>query len=182
MIIVITGSPLSGKTTLLKKLSDRGIKVFHADSYVNEIYKAGNIGYEKIKNEFGKRFVNDISVDKRELAKYITDSNENLNKLNDLIHPLIKDYLNGKDNFVAELPIISSSSTNFEFDKIILVKASDNTIKNRFLSKNIMNPKFITKIINDWNNEEISFDYVVDTTNDIDEQDISNIIDILNGK
>ncbi len=182
MIIVLTGSPFSGKTTLLKELSKNGVKIFHADIYIKKIYKANEKGYELIKNEFGSNFVNDKEVDKRKLAEFIVEDDSNLTKLNELIHPLIKEYLDGKDNFVAELPIVTNSSIKFNYDKLILVKASDDSLQERFFKKNIMNQSFIEKIIKDWNNEKISFDYVVDTTNDIKEEDISNIINMLNEK
>ncbi len=42
MIIVLVGSPLAGKTTLLNKLKEKGVKVFHSDSFVNQIYKKDN--------------------------------------------------------------------------------------------------------------------------------------------
>jgi dephospho-CoA kinase len=68
MIIAIIGSPLAGKTHLLKELSNRGIKVFSADTYVKQIYQVGQPGYIVIKEELGEEFVNDEGVDKKRLA------------------------------------------------------------------------------------------------------------------
>ncbi len=181
MIIVLVGSPLSGKTTLLKKLQDRGMKVFSADSYVKNIYKVGNDGYEVIKNNLGKEFVTDTEVNKRLLAQWASEE-DNLNKLNELIHPLIFNYLEGKDGYIAELPIITNSPIKFNYDKLVLVKANDEVITNRFLKTNLRNPDFIKKILDDWNVEKIKFDYVVDSTNDIQENDIDNIIRLVNEK
>ncbi len=180
MIIVLVGSPLSGKTTLLKELQKKGVPVFQADSYITSIYKKGEIGYEIIKKEIGNEFVGPDFVNKRLLAEWTVEG-ENLNKLNFLIHPLIKEYLKGKDNFVAELPILTNSPIKFSYDKIVLVKASDDEIKKRFSNTNIKNPEFIKRIIKDWN-KEMNFDYVVDTTNNIDLSSIDNIIKLLDGK
>ena len=180
MIIALIGSPLSGKTTLLKEIKNKDIPVFQADSYITSIYKKGEIGYELIKKNIGMEFVDENFVNKRALAKW-TAEGDNLNKLNCLIHPLIKEYLDGKDNFVAELPILTNSPIKFNYDKIILVKASKEVIEERFNNSNIKNPEFIKRIIKDWD-KEMNFDYVIDTTNNINLDDINNIISMLNEK
>lgn len=181
MIIAIIGSPLSGKTSVLKELQEHGVPVFHTDSYITEIYKRGNEGYELIKNELGQEFVNEDSVNRRRLAEWASED-DNLNRLNELIHPLIKNYLEGKDDYVAEIPIISTSPIKFNYDKIVLVKASKEVINERFNKKNLMNPKFINQIVEDWNTSNQDFDFVVDTTNGVNHDDIHYIIDMLHGK
>lgn len=180
MIVVLIGSPLSGKTSLLKELSIKGVKVFSADTFINQIYKPGKIGYIKIKEELGKDFVNELGVDKRLLAIWATNE-DNLKRLNELIHPLIKEYLDGKDGFVAELPIVTNSPIKFKYDKLVLVRASAKTIESRFLESDFSDKSFIKKIISDWNND-IDADLIVDTTNGIEEKDISNIIKLLDEK
>lgn len=179
MIIALIGSPLAGKTTLLKELQKNNIKIFSADLYIKNIYKVGQEGYEIIKNEIGKEFVNENEVDRKKLSEWAIVS-DNLKKLNELIHPLIKKYLDGKDNFVAELPILTNSYIKFKYDKVILVKASPETIVKRFEKANIKNPLFITKILKDWENLDFPFDFIVDTTNNIKKEDIINIIKLIN--
>ncbi len=179
MIIAIVGAPLSGKTTLLKRLQENGARVFSADSFVAGIYKQGQEGYELIKEQLGEEFVNPNEVNRRAVAEWIAEDESNLNKLNEMIHPLIFNYLEGKDNFIAELPIVSNSHIKFKYDKLLLVKANDETMIERFNNSKLRNPEFIKKIIEDWNNE-IDYDIVVDTTNGIKEEDISNIIKLIN--
>ncbi len=180
MIIAIVGAPLSGKTTVLKRLQEKGMRVFSADSHVTKIYKAGEEGYNLIKDTLGSEFVNEEQVDRRMLAEWASEG-DNLTKLNEMIHPLIYNYLDDKDNFIGEMPIISNSPIKFKYDKIVLVRANEETIMDRFSKTNLRNPEFIKKIIEDWN-KDIEYDYIVDTTNGIQETDIENIINILNGK
>jgi len=180
MIIALIGSPLSGKTTLLKKLQAKNVRVFHTDSFISKIYEKDKEGYKIISEQLGKDFVNEERVNRRNLAKWACEG-DNLKRLNELIHPIVNNYLKDKDNFVAELPILSNSPVNFKYDKVVLVKASPETIKKRFENSRIKNPMFIDKIIKDWNTN-IEFDFVVDTTNDINDEDINNIIKLLNGK
>ncbi|NQX83400.1 MAG: dephospho-CoA kinase [Mycoplasmataceae bacterium] len=146
MIIVLVGSPLSGKTTLLKELQKKDIKVFSADSFITKIYKSKQKGYEIIKKELGEKFVNDKQVNKRLLAEWVSIEG-NLQILNELIHPIIYEYLNKKDNFVAELPILTNSPIKFNYDKLILVKASSEIITKRFYKAKLTNPNFIKKFL-----------------------------------
>ena len=162
MIIALIGSPLAGKTVLLKKLQEKGVRVFHADSFITKIYEKGQKGYDVIEKNLGKEFVNEERVNKRALAEWACED-DNLKRLNEIIHPLVKEHLEGKDNFVAELPILSNSPVKFNYDKISLVKASTEEIKKRFQNSKIQNPIFINKIIDDWNTD-IDFDFIVETT------------------
>ncbi len=180
MIIALVGSPLSGKTTVLKKLQEKGMRVFSADSHITQIYKVGNEGYELIKEQLGEDFINEQSVDRRALAEWASLEG-NLEKLNEMIHPLIFNHLENKDDFIAELPIITNSPVKFKYDKLVLVKADDETIINRFAKTQLRNPEFIKKIIKDWNND-VEYDFVIDTTNDVQETDINNIINMINEK
>ncbi|BDV03158.1 dephospho-CoA kinase [Candidatus Hepatoplasma crinochetorum] len=174
MIIVLVGSPFSGKTTVLKKLQENNIKVFHADSFVRKIYTKDHEGYFLIKKYFGDQFVNEKEVDRKKLGLFVTKDKEQLQKLNEIIHPVIKNYLENKDNYVAELPIISSSPIRFKYDKLILIKADKKEIIKRAKDNKAYYP-FIEEMINKWDNLSVKFDYVIDTTNNIKNKDIEYI-------
>lgn len=148
MKIVLIGSPLSGKTTILKELKGKNIPIFSADTFIHEIYKKGNTGYDLIKKEFGNEFLNDDSVNRKAISNKIVKDHNFLLRLNELIHPLIKDYLDGKDGYVAELPIINNSSVSFKYDKIVLVTCSEDELKRRFEKKvKNINHEFIDHLI-----------------------------------
>ncbi len=174
MRVVLIGMPFAGKTTLLKKLQDEGVKVFHADSFINKEYLVNGKGYEIIKEWFDPSFITPKAVNKKILAKWVLQNPDNLIRLDELIHPIIKDHLVGKDDYVAELPIISNSPIKFEFDKIILIKASKETICKRMINKG-QNPDFLQSMVDKWDNN-IAFDYVVDTTNGISDDTVQEII------
>jgi len=69
MIIALIGSQLSGKTTLLKKLQAKNVRVFHTDSFISKIYEKDKEGYKIISEQLGKDFVNEERVNRRNLAK-----------------------------------------------------------------------------------------------------------------
>lgn len=180
MKIVLIGSPGAGKTTLLKKLQQKNVNVFHADSYVNQIYKKGNIGYDVIKKEFGDEFVNDLKVDKLKLGNFLSKNPNLIEKLNQIIFPLIKNYLKGKDNFVAELPIINNSNIKFDYDFVVLVCADENVIYDRLSKNKKIEREFVKNMVKNWDNNKHEFDLVVDTSSGINDIDIKKIVEKLN--
>lgn len=178
MKIILVGSPLSGKTTILKKLKEMNIPIFNADSYVhNHLYKINQPGYLLIKERFGSEFVNDKEVDRKKLAFLMIQSKENLKQLNELIHPLVKDYFNSiKGNVVAEIPLVVFSSLNFQYDKIVLVKCSKEELINRFNNTNRkINTDFIEEMISKWNNS-IKYDFVIDTTHGVTDKTLEEFV------
>ncbi len=179
MILVLVGSPGSGKTTILKKLSEKGVKIFHTDSFINKIYKKDEIGYKKIKEHYGEKFLHENGVDKKKLGDFLSKNIKEINNLNKIIFPLIKEHLKEKDNFVAELPIAISPNTNFDYDKVIFITAKDEIIKKRLEQNEKINNLFINEIVNFWKNKEIKFDYKIDTTNGIKDSEIEKIINLL---
>ncbi len=178
MKIVLVGSPLSGKTTILKKLKEMNINVFNADSYVhNHLYKINQPGYLLIKERFGPEYVNTNEVDRKKLSLLMIQSKENLKLLNELIHPLVMNYFNSiKGNVVAEIPLVVFSKLNFQYDKVVLVKCSKEELIKRFNSTNRkINTDFIEEMISKWNNS-INYDFVIDTTNGVSEDSLKEFV------
>ena len=176
MIIALVGAPSAGKTTILKLLNQKGFKVFHADSFISEQYKKGNKGYQIIKEILGDEFVLNDKVNKERLREEIKRDENFLIRLNELIHPIIFDYLKDKDNFIAEIPIVTSSPIKFKYDKIINIYASKEILRKRISQKtNIKNKEFLDFIINKWDNE-LKYDYQIDTSNKINEESLVNKI------
>lgn len=180
MLMIIIGSPASGKSTLIHHLSLKGISVFNTDDFITDIYQTDHIGYNIIQRELGNEFLNEKGVDKKKVADWVLKDEQNLEKLNELIHPLIKNEIekvteNG--TWVIELPIIVSSKTKFNYDKLVLTKASPEEIEERISDK--PNKEILRKFIAKWDNNIDGIDYVVDSTNGILSTDVNNVIDLL---
>jgi dephospho-CoA kinase len=132
MRVIITGPPMSGKTTLLNKLEDRGIKIFNSDKFVHSIYLKGNPGYDAIKDQFGDTFVNETEVDRRALADYIIKNKDSLKKLNEIIHPFVVEEINKYENLIIEAPIANKNL--FYYDNIIQLTANKEVLIKRLNS------------------------------------------------
>ena len=84
--IAITGSLASGKTTASKIISTKRGPLFSADKAVKEIYKN-----KQFKSLVSKRFrIKNNSQIKKTLKKLILKNKVNINKLERIIHPLVR--------------------------------------------------------------------------------------------
>ena len=84
--IGITGSLASGKTTASKILSSKRGPIFSADKAVKELYKN-----KRFKSLVSKKFkIKNNSQLKKSLKKLILKNKNNINKLERIIHPLVR--------------------------------------------------------------------------------------------
>ena len=128
MLVCITGKIGSGKSTAINQYKKLGYKTLEMDKYIHSIYKANKIGYQKIKNEFGSKYVNDKEVDRKQLGQLVFKNKKELDRLNNITLPLIKDKIqslrNQKEIIFIELGIYITNEQYFKdcFDFVILVK------------------------------------------------------------
>lgn len=90
IIIGITGVIGSGKSEMCRFLEKHhGFYWIEADKIVRQLYEAGQPGYKKIKEYFGKSFVGKYRVHRGRLRSFILQSQQKLWILNKMIHPLV---------------------------------------------------------------------------------------------
>lgn len=136
--IGITGSLSSGKTTASKILSFKKGPLFSADEAVKKLYKSNSfkkVLYQKFKIQNSQKI-------KSELKKKILADEFFLNKLERIIHPLVRKKMN---NFISihkkkkylffEIPLLIESKLMKIFDIIIFIKSKKSTRLKRFKIK-----------------------------------------------
>ncbi len=89
---VITGSPGSGKSTVLALFQSMGCPVFDADACVERLYHPGHDGWLMLRRRFGSRFTPEDGrpVDRKALLAAILKDRSILDEVNHLIHPLVE--------------------------------------------------------------------------------------------
>ncbi|MBQ7256983.1 MAG: dephospho-CoA kinase [Abditibacteriota bacterium] len=181
MILGVTGTIGAGKTTVCSVFKEMGYPVISADEIGHEILTYNSVK-ESLRETFGDVFDRKGSVDRKKLAGKVFSSKENLEKLNCITHPLIKDEiikratkLESKHSLVVcEVPLLFECGWEGLFDKILVVYVSKEETLNRLEKRGMtkedavlrynsqMNPvekikKADFSISNEGNLEELAF-------------------------
>ena len=130
--IGITGSIGSGKTTVCMMFKNLGVKVYHADIEAKKFLSKESVK-KKIKDMFGDSIFNkNGNVDNKILASIVFNNPHTLEKLNSLIHPLVRSDFDSwlkkykkKKYILHEAAIIFESGFYKNFDAIITVSAPE---------------------------------------------------------
>ena len=129
-IIGITGSLASGKTTASKILSKGNGPLFSADDEVKKLYK---------KKKFKKIILEGFNIKssrnvKKMIKEKIQENDLSIQKIEKIIHPLVKK--NSKRKFVfLEIPLLIESKLMNFFDIIFYIKARRGIRLKRFISR-----------------------------------------------
>jgi dephospho-CoA kinase len=144
--IVVTGGYGSGKSTVIKILSQKlNCPIFNAD-YIANVELKNNKKVKKIFNTYNRKIIGDI---------VFNDKNK-LKELENIIHPVVKEQLdlffikNNKEKWtISEIPLLFEAQMNNLFDIIILVISDKNIRKKR--TNNINFNKIIKNQLSDNN-------------------------------
>ena len=133
--IGLTGSIASGKTISSKIISSNRGPLFSADEVVKKLYT---------KNSFKKNLAKNFKVKvkpniKRTIRNFILENPQNLKKLENLIHPLVRKEMfafikkNHKKKYLfCEIPLLIESKLKKNFDVVIFVKSRRNLRLKRY--------------------------------------------------
>ncbi len=95
MVIGITGGVGAGKSRILSMLEDRcSCRIIYADDAAKKLQEPGNRCYNEIVAAFGNDVLDaDKKIDKAALAEIIFDDSKARDRINDIIHPAVNDYI-----------------------------------------------------------------------------------------
>lgn len=144
MIIGITGSIGSGKTTAANLFKKHGFKVINADEIGHKIIKKNSAAYKKIIKEFGKEILDKSkNIDRRKLGGIVFNDYGKLGKLNSIMHPVIlneiknsiKKIRNKDKRIIVDVPLLLETKAKNLVDKVTVVKADKKNIIKRLSKK-----------------------------------------------
>ena len=91
MIIGLTGSIASGKSTVSNMLSKLGFPIIDADLIARIVVEKGSKTLESITESFGEEVIaDDGSLNREKLGEIIFTNPSKRKQLNDIIHPAIR--------------------------------------------------------------------------------------------
>lgn len=118
MIIGITGGVGCGKSTVTSIMKEKyGFVVLEADKIGHMLMEPGQIVYKKIVEHFSEIILNkDKTVDRKKLGDIVFRNDKELEFLNGIIHPGVKE-------FIADRLEKSIENENFIIESAILIEA-----------------------------------------------------------
>ncbi len=136
--IGITGSVSSGKSTATKILAQKSYPIFSADMEVKKLYEDKKF-IKILSNKF--KLQKTVNI-KKKVRTMILSKRENIEKLEKLIHPLIRKKMryfakkNKKRTFIFfEIPLLVESKLLRFFDLTIFISSSRKLRLKRYLRK-----------------------------------------------
>ncbi len=172
-LIGLTGGIGSGKTYCAGLFEHLGIPVYNADREAKRLMNENQKIRKDIVAVFGEEaYTNDGQVNRTYLAKKVFGHPTELEKLNKLIHPVVRqDFIEWGSQQVGHPYIIQESAILFEtgsykfFDKVILVDAPRAIRIERVTKRDGINREAVeARMKHQWSSEKKRFlaDYVID--------------------
>ena len=158
----ITGGIGSGKTYVCNVFEKMGVPVFYADEEAKKISES-NAVIIKIVETFGASILDiDNKLDRKKLSERVFSNPHELQKLNAIIHPLVKkrfeNWLEEKGDkkyILKEAAILFETGLDKEMDSIITVIADKETRIERVKKRSNLTGEAIEKIMaSQWSDEE----------------------------
>ncbi|MDO9578136.1 MAG: dephospho-CoA kinase [Candidatus Cloacimonadales bacterium] len=120
-LIAITGGIASGKTLVADWFADQGFEVHYADKIAHDIMNESEVT-AKIIQTFGAEILPESVIDRRKLGRMVFHDPEKLKKLNDILHPLVRNemknliLLTDSSFLVFEIPLLFENGLQNSFD------------------------------------------------------------------
>lgn len=191
-IIGLTGGIGSGKTIVARYIEALGIPVYIADDEARKIMETDEV-LDLIRNEFGEEVIDNQKLNREKLAQLVFANSEKLDKLNKIIHPLVKKHfdhwveMNQIAQFIIkEAAILFESGSYKDCDTIITVTAPLETRIQRVMQRDKCDRTTVLKRIeSQWTDEQriAKSDYVIHNISvDATYKQIEQILNLLKNK
>lgn len=131
VVIGLTGSIGTGKSTIARRLEELGAPIVDADLIAREVVEPGESAYQKIVAAFGETILHDDgSLNRSALGNIVFQNEAKRKQLNEIIHPEIrKEMLRQRDEMmdqnascvIMDIPLLFESKLTSFVDKILVV-------------------------------------------------------------
>ena len=134
VIIGVTGSIGTGKTTVSGMFRRMGAAVIDADEISHQLIYPGKPAWKKVVSVFGKTILRrDYFIDRKALGRKVFADRRLLKKLGGIIHPLVYKEIRGRIArikrsdpsaiVVVDVPLLLESGGQKQVDKVVVVAA-----------------------------------------------------------
>ncbi|HAA6671849.1 TPA_asm: dephospho-CoA kinase [Listeria monocytogenes] len=144
--IGLTGSVATGKSTVSSMIQQAGIPLVDADIAARKVVEPGTEGLKEIVAYFGEEILlADGTLNRVKLGKIIFKDKEKREKLNEITHPRVKEYMlearerffrAGEELVFFDIPLLFESHLESLVDQIIVVWTTPETELKRLMERN----------------------------------------------
>lgn len=173
--IALTGGIATGKSTVCSLLKQHGFLIIDADKIAHKLL---DLNSNFITKMFGDKYVKDGKVLRKELGKIIFSKEENKLKLEEFIHPLIKEEIEkqaliiekDKRPYFIDIPLFFEKM-KYDIDKCLVVYTpKDLQVKRLMKRDNISKDEALLKMSNqmDIEDKKEKADFIIDNSNTVE--------------
>ena len=151
--IGLTGGIGSGKTYVSDIFKKLEIPVFNADDAAKRCMVENERLQQEIQNVFGDEVYNNGALQNKVLAEIVFNDEQKLEKLNKLVHPVVKKSFEdwcaeqNSDIIIKEAAILFESNTNTSLDIVICVSAPEEIRIERVINRDNISRAQVVAII-----------------------------------
>lgn len=157
-VLGLTGGIATGKSTVTNIFKEFNFPVISADEVAREVVEPGTNGLAQIVETFGEQFLNsDGTLNRSKLGKLVFSDHDKLDKLNDLLQPVIHHEIGRqitklKENhpalIVLEIPLLFEQHNEEMVDYVMVVSTSDHDQLKRLKQRNGLSNEEASQRIN----------------------------------
>jgi len=146
MIIGLTGSIASGKSTISAMFKEKGYPIIDADLVARLVVEPGTSTLSEIERVFGNQVMNkDGTLNREALGQLIFHEPAKRKQLNDLMHPAIRAEMirqrdelfeRGEETLIMDIPLLFESHLQHFVDKILVVSVTEEMQLQRLMQRN----------------------------------------------
>lgn len=146
MIIGLTGSIASGKSTVAQMLASYELPIVDADKVARQVVEPGSETLAKIAEAFGADVIApDGTMDRAKVGAIIFHDESQRTVLNGIIHPAIRAEMlrqrdehlaNGAAHVVMDIPLLFESKLQHFVEKILVVSVNEEVQLARLIERN----------------------------------------------
>lgn len=146
-VVAVTGGMGSGKSSVAAYLGEiGGARGLSADALCRQLLEPGAAGWLAVRTAFGERFfLADQRIDRSLLRTVLFADREFRQRLDALLHPLVRDEIAGclarasgqpsgkQTRFVVEVPLLYEARWEHDFSRVVVAYADEKTCLRRLM-------------------------------------------------
>ncbi|ELK47271.1 dephospho-CoA kinase [Halobacillus sp. ACCC02827] len=145
VVIGLTGSIASGKSTISAMFKELGIPVVDADVISRKVVEPGEAAYTRIVEAFGSDILlEDRTIDRKKLGGVVFSNEEKRKELNGIVHPEVRKEMvrqrecykeEGHRAVVLDIPLLFESKLTDYVEKTLVVYVEEETQLRRLMER-----------------------------------------------